>query len=211
MCSTAAGRRPFAQRAADRGASVAGVDAAQELIEIAAERASEGDFRVGDIEALPWKDDTFDVITGLSSFQFAHDKVRAFAERACITARGGDRDPHPCARIGRQIVLQPVFPFFPAEALDCMKQSGIFALSGPGKLEDVLSAARRTADQDDEIDCQVMFEDAEAAVRAFIGAGPTELAIRHSGEPRVAEGVARRPRRSPTAAAASCFPPGIAP
>ena len=74
-CGCGAGR--FARMAADRGASVAGIDAAKELIEIAAERTPEGDFRVGDLEALPWPEDSFDVVTGFSSFQFADDKVRA--------------------------------------------------------------------------------------------------------------------------------------
>jgi SAM-dependent methyltransferase len=47
-CGCGAGR--FAQMAADRGASVAGTDAAEELIEIAAERTPDGDFRVGDLD-----------------------------------------------------------------------------------------------------------------------------------------------------------------
>ncbi len=83
----------------------------------------------------------------------------------------------------------PVFPLFAAEALESMKQSGMFALSEPGKLEDVLSAAHLTTEQDDEIECPIVFEDVQAAERAFMGAGPTQLAIRHSGEPRVAETV----------------------
>ena len=58
-CGCGAGR--FAQMAADRGASVAGIDAAGELVEIAAERTPEGEFRVGDLEALPWPEDSFDV------------------------------------------------------------------------------------------------------------------------------------------------------
>jgi ubiquinone/menaquinone biosynthesis C-methylase UbiE len=56
--------------AADRGASVAGIDAAGELLEIAAERTPGGDFRVGDIQALPWPENSFDAVTGFSSFQF---------------------------------------------------------------------------------------------------------------------------------------------
>ena len=51
-CGCGAGR--FAQMAANRGASVSGIDAAGKLVEIAAERTPGGDFRVGDLEALPW-------------------------------------------------------------------------------------------------------------------------------------------------------------
>ncbi len=37
---------------------VAGIDAAEQLIDIAAERTPDGDFRTGDLEALPWPDDS---------------------------------------------------------------------------------------------------------------------------------------------------------
>ena len=77
-CGCGAGR--FARMAADRGASVAGIDAAEGLIEFAAERTPEGEFRVGDLEELPWPEDSFDVVTGFSAFQFADDKVQALTE-----------------------------------------------------------------------------------------------------------------------------------
>jgi ubiquinone/menaquinone biosynthesis C-methylase UbiE len=77
-CGCGAGR--FARLASDRGASVAGIDASAELIAIATERVPEGEFRPGDIESLPWEDDSFDLVTGFSSFQFADEKVRALRE-----------------------------------------------------------------------------------------------------------------------------------
>ena len=187
-CGCGAGR--FARGAADRGAAVAGIDAAAALIEIAAERTSEGDFRVGDLEALPWPDDTFDVVTGFASFQFADDKGRAFAEARRVSRRHVVVViPTRVPESGLAQMFQSLIPLFPAEALDSMKQSGIFALSGPGKLEEVLAAAGLGALEDDEVDCQVTFEDADTAVRAFVGAGPTALAVRHSGQEAVAEGV----------------------
>ena len=50
-----------------------------------------------------------------------------------------------------------------------MKHSGMFALSEPGKLEEVLAAAGLTVDEDDEIERVIVFEDAAGAVRAFVG------------------------------------------
>ncbi len=52
--------------AARRGASVSGVDAAAALIDIAQARTPEGDFRVGDMFALPFADDSFDVVTSFN-------------------------------------------------------------------------------------------------------------------------------------------------
>jgi hypothetical protein len=70
-----------------------------------------------------------------------------------------------------------------------MKESGMFALSEPGKIEEVLAAAALTPYQDEEIEFPIVFEDVDAAERAFMGAGPTHHAIRDSGEEAVAEAV----------------------
>lgn len=187
-CGCGAGR--FARMAAERGARVAGIDAAEQLIQIAAERTPEGDFRVGDIEALPWQHDAFDVVTGFSAFQFADDKVRALSEAQRVS-RGAVVVviPSRVAESGITAVFKPVFPLFPPEALESMKHSGMFALSEPGKLEEVLAAARLTVADDNEVACPIVFGDADTAVRAFVGAGPTALAIRLSSEPVVAQAM----------------------
>lgn len=87
------------------------------------------------------------------------------------------------------MVFKPVLPLFAPEALESMKQSGMFALSEPGKLEGVLAAAALTPYEDDEIECPIVFDDVNAAERAFMGAGPTALAIRHAGELAVERAV----------------------
>ncbi len=55
-----------AQLAADQGAVVAGLDAAEALVMIARARTPAGDFRVGDMFALPFADDTFDIATSFN-------------------------------------------------------------------------------------------------------------------------------------------------
>lgn len=187
-CGCGAGR--FARMAADRGATVAGIDAAERLIAIAAERTPGGDFRTGDLEALPWPDRSFDVVTGFSAFQFADHKVRALAE-----AKRTSRDlvavviPSRASQSGIAAVFAPVFPLFPPEALQSMKHSGMFALSEPGRLDDLLTAVGLALQEDEEVDSLVGFDDTRTAVRAFIGAGPMQLAIRHSSEHAVAQAV----------------------
>jgi ubiquinone/menaquinone biosynthesis C-methylase UbiE len=49
--------------AARRGALVAGLDASEQLITIAAARTPSGNFQVGDMFALPFPDGSFDVAT----------------------------------------------------------------------------------------------------------------------------------------------------
>jgi SAM-dependent methyltransferase len=187
-CGCGAGR--FARMAADRGARVAGIDAAQQLIAIAAERVPGGDFRTGDLEALPWPDGAVDVATGFSAFQFADDKIRALTEAGRVS-----RDlvvvviPARVRESGIAAVFTPLFPLFPPEALESMKHSGMFALSEPGKLDALLAATGLSVREDEEVDCRVRFDDDRTAARAVIGAGPMQLAIQRSGEQTVAEAV----------------------
>jgi hypothetical protein len=176
--------------AADRGAVVAGIDASSELIGVAAERTPGADFRVGDLEELPWGSDSFDVVTGFSSFQFADDKVRALTEAARVS-----RDliaviiPTRVSASGIAAVFKPLFPLFPPEALESMGQSGMFALSEPGSLDETLAGAMLVAIEDDEIEFAVAFDSIDTAVRGFIGAGPMALAIGRSGEKAVSDAV----------------------
>jgi SAM-dependent methyltransferase len=189
-CGCGAGR--FARMAADRGARVAGIDAAEALVAIAAERTPGGDFRVGDLVALPWPDGSFDVVTGFSSFQFADDKARALAEARRV-ARGPVAVviPSRVAESGLAQVFQEGMPLFPPEALEGMRRSGMFALSSLGTLDEVLGAAGLTARDGHEVACPIVFGNVDAAVRAFLGAGPAVPAIRHSGEEAVAEALRR--------------------
>ena len=49
--------------AAARGADCAGIDASPRLVAVARDRSPDADLRVGDMHALPWDDDSFDVVT----------------------------------------------------------------------------------------------------------------------------------------------------
>jgi SAM-dependent methyltransferase len=70
----------FLRLVAERGAVPFGLDASQALLEIARERVPEADLRVGEMEQLPYDDDTFDLVSGFNSFFFAADIVAALRE-----------------------------------------------------------------------------------------------------------------------------------
>ena len=169
---------------------MAGADASAELLAIAAERTPGGDFRVADLEALPWADGSFDLVTGFSSFQFAQDKVAALREAARVERRaGGGRRAEPAGRSSIAAVLTPLAPLFPPGVLDGLRRSGIFALSAPGALDSALAEAGLRVTADEEVDGTVGLADPPAAVRAFLGTGATALALAHSGEPAVADAL----------------------
>ncbi len=56
--------------ASKRGARVSGLDASEGLVAIARRRVPDGDFRVGDLEALPYRDGTFEAVMAANSIQF---------------------------------------------------------------------------------------------------------------------------------------------
>lgn len=66
MLEVGCGSGVFLRAAADRGARVSGLDASEALLEIARSRVPEADLRVGDMQFLPYGDDSFDVVAGFN-------------------------------------------------------------------------------------------------------------------------------------------------
>src|SRR6187549_824761 len=54
----------FLRLVSDRGGKPFGIDASQALLDLARERLPHADLRLGDMEALPYTDDSFDLVTG---------------------------------------------------------------------------------------------------------------------------------------------------
>ena len=78
----------FLRLVAARGARPFGVDASEALLAVARRRLPDADLRVGDMEALPYDDDTFDLVTGFTSFFFANDIVAALREPQQVVRPG---------------------------------------------------------------------------------------------------------------------------
>ena len=93
LLDIACGTGNAALLAARGGAVVSGVDVAERLIEVAsADAAAEGlsaSFAVADAQALPFADDTFDVVVSVMGLIFAPDARRALAEALRVLRPGG--------------------------------------------------------------------------------------------------------------------------
>ncbi|GAA4734448.1 hypothetical protein GCM10025783_00040 [Amnibacterium soli] len=74
--------------AADRGAAVAGCDPSPAMLAVAGRSAPEADLRTGGLEALPWPDGAFDVVTAVNALHLA-DQGPALAEVRRVLAPGG--------------------------------------------------------------------------------------------------------------------------
>jgi SAM-dependent methyltransferase len=78
----------FLRLVAERGGMPHGIDASESLVALARERLPDADIRVGEMEALPWGDDVFDLVTGFNSFFFANDMVAALREAGRVAKPG---------------------------------------------------------------------------------------------------------------------------
>src|SRR6266511_2000896 len=131
----------FLRLVADRGARPFGLDASEPLVALARERVPDADVRVGDMEALPYDDDTFDLVTGMTSFFFANDIVAALREAGRVAKPGAPVviqgwGPHERNDLeAMREIIRPVLPPRPADAPPEPDYSK------PGVLEDLATQA----------------------------------------------------------------------
>lgn len=179
----------FCRLAADAGASVAGIDAAPALVEIARERVPEGRFDVGDIQELPYADRSFDVVTAFNSLQFVPDPLAAMSEVHRVTRPGGSvyvlvwgREEHT----GLVAVLRALHPLVPPRPPG---GPGPFALSPPGLLEELATRAGLSPAETGYIELPYEYPDQATMLRAQCSSGPAVLAARTSGTEAVEDAI----------------------
>ncbi|OUS08170.1 hypothetical protein A9Q96_01520 [Rhodobacterales bacterium 52_120_T64] len=171
--------------AANRGAEVSGIDAAEELLAVARTRSPDADFQHGDIEELPYSDNSFDVVTGFNSFQYAGNPVAALTDARRVTKTGGavlivtwgePEGMEAAALIGAiKTLLPPPPPGAP----------GPFALSDEAMLRGFASDAGLKPLEVFDVDCPWHYPDEATALKGLASSGVSVLAINTSGEAAV--------------------------
>jgi SAM-dependent methyltransferase len=189
LCDIGCGAGLALQLAARRGARVAGLDASEALLEIARERLPLADLRVGDMQALPYPDHDFDVVTGFNSFQFASSPVLALLEARRITKGGGVvamvmwGRAQDCHMAAVQVAVSTC-GLSPREGT--VKPSGF---SEPGQVEEWMQQAGLTPQESGEVVCPFEVSDEAAAWAALGSAGTFVRAVEDAGEARVKQAV----------------------
>jgi SAM-dependent methyltransferase len=170
-----------ASLSATRGATVAGIDAADALLAIARERTPGADFRQGDIEALPFDDDSFDLVTGFNAFQYAGDPAQALREAGRVTKPGGMivimtwGEPAGMEASSLVAALKPLLPAPPPGA------PGPFALSDEAALRAFAAAGGLAPGAVFDVDTHWSYPDEATALRGLGSAGVAVGAVEHSG------------------------------
>jgi SAM-dependent methyltransferase len=196
------------QLAAKRGATVTGLDACGPLLDIARERVPDADIRQGDLESLPFAEHSFDAVTAFNSIQFTPDLVAAMRELRRVARPGA-----PVAILiwgaaehcESRVILAAIGGLLPPPPPGA---EGPFALSAPGKLEELAERAGLVPERADEVPTPLVYPDLDTAVRTQLSSGPARLAIRHADEPSTRQALATAFADSPMAATARTIPSG---
>jgi SAM-dependent methyltransferase len=165
----------FLRLIAERGGRPFGVDASEALIDLARHRLPEANLLVGDMEALRYDDDTFDLVTGFNSFFFANDIVAALREAGRVAKPGASVviqvwGPHE--RNDLEKMKEIARPFFPPRPPGAPPEPDH---SQPGVLEDIATRAGLSPKQTFDTSWPFEFADDETMTRALIA--PAGLAV----------------------------------
>ena len=193
------GAGAFLLAAAERGARVHGFDASPALLDVARRRVPAAELRSGDMQSLPYEDNTFDVVTGFNSFFFAADIVAALREARRVARPGAAvviqvwGDPAHCELEAMKAAARPFLPPAPDGA-----PAGP-ALWKPGVLEDLAGQAELTPEAAFDLRWAYEFNDAVDLASALVApAGMAELAgAEHEPALRDAIVAALAPQRTP--------------
>jgi SAM-dependent methyltransferase len=174
--------------AAERGATVSGLDASAPLLEIARERLPDADFRIGDIESLPFADGAFDAVIAACSVQYCADRIAALRELRRVCAQGG-RVVVGLWGVPEKVEYRTVF----AAVRDALPEpppgKGPFELSVEGVLPGLIAEAGLAVLARGEAACPFHYPTFELFWRANVAAGPLQAALRQVAEEELRERV----------------------
>jgi SAM-dependent methyltransferase len=178
-------------RAQIRGADIAGIDASANLVALARRRLPAARIEIGDMEALPFATASFDTVTGFNSFQFAADPIRALSAARRVCRPGGTifllawGKPEDCELV--TMVMRHVMALLPQE-----RSATCLPVAERASIEAALCAAQIEPVEGGEFAGELVYLDADTALRALLSAGITVRAAQSAGEERVSDLIRSR-------------------
>lgn len=162
------GAGAFLRLVANRGGKAHGIDASESLIAFARTRLPASDLRTGEMEALPWPADSFDLVTGFNSFFFADDMVAALREAGRVAKPGAHvviqvwGAHEQCDLEAMKHLARPFLPPRPPDALPDPD------FSQPGLLETLASDAGLAPETTFDATWTLDYPDTETLGRALV-------------------------------------------
>lgn len=175
-----------------RGANCAGIDASERLVAVARDRNPGSDVRVGDMNNLPWDNDSFDVVTSFRGIWGTTPD--AINEAGRVLRPGGRFGMTVWGHIKASTGAWALAPFRLAAQPKVENQAAMVALGRPGVGEQVLTDAGFRAVRRMDVPFAWEFSDPDMYARSLASTGPAYEAIQNVGEEefyRAAVDVAR--------------------
>jgi ubiquinone/menaquinone biosynthesis C-methylase UbiE len=141
------------------------------------------------MRALPWPDDSFEVVTGFNSFFFAADLIGALREAHRVTRAGGEVAMTVFGRPGR-CESTPMFAalgqLLPSEA---GQEGSSPALHKEGVLESLATQAGLTPRAAGYLEVVEEYPDLDTLLRGYLAHGSIVKAMRTAGEQPVRDAL----------------------
>lgn len=163
-----------------RGATLAGIDASHRLVTVAHDRCPDADLRVGDMNALPWVDATFDVVTSFRGIWGTTPQAVTEARR--VLRPGGRLGITVWGHLKASPGAWALSPFRLADVPKVANQAAMVSLGRPGAGEALLAEQGFEAIERIDVPFAWEFADPEAYARALASTGPAYEAIQAVGE-----------------------------
>ena len=181
----------FIHLAARTGAEIIGVDAAQGLLELARQRNPQISFLQEDLETLPFKDKTFDIVTGFNSFQYAGSFENALQEAKRVLKPGGRMvmgiwdKPDMSDATNVLKAISTLLPLPPPGTPDP------FAFSEDGRMEGEFTNNNLRLRFKTRVSCPFLYSSLTDGIKSFMGTGPAAAAMNYSSREIVEETISQ--------------------
>lgn len=162
------------------GAMTSGIDASERLVAVARDRCPDADVRVGDMGALPWSDESFDVVTSFRGIWGTTPAAVQEAHRVLVP--GGRLVLTVWGNVGKSPGAWALLPFMWATEENLQHQADMVALGRPGIGEAFLAAGGFAVAERFEVPFAFEFADPETFARSLAASGPAYEAIQSIGE-----------------------------
>ena len=163
-----------------RGAAGSGIDASPRLVAVARHRNPDSDIRVGDMNALPWEQASFDVVTSFRGIWGT--TPGAVAEIHRVLRPGGRAGITVWGHLKVSPGAWALAPFRLAATEKVDNQAAMVSLGRPGAGEQLLESCGFGDVERVEVPFALEFADPEVYARTLASTGPAYEAIQNVGE-----------------------------
>ena len=175
----------FSDLAFKQGADVTGIDASEEFIEQAKKRNTDIKFHTGEMEELPFAENTFNIVCGFNSFQYAANTKNALSEAKRVLKDKGMLvvmiwgNKEDCEAATYLKAVGSLLPPPPPNA------AGPFGLSENQLLEKMIKEVGLRIITNNDITSIWDYPNTDIALKGLLSAGPVAKAIDNSGFEKV--------------------------